>query len=154
MNRNPKSMTSKTKDGIERVKKGGYAYLLESTTNDYVRQRDCNLMQIGDLLDGKGYGFGLQKNSEWTETISTAILKLQENGKIQLLYEKWWRQIGAVNCEDAEKASNVEGSSLDFENVYGIFIALGVSLLISALITLIEILWDRKTRIRIHKTIS
>ena len=70
------------------------------------------------------------------------------------MYEKWWRQIGAVNCEDAEKASNVEGSSLDFENVYGIFIALGVSLLISALITLIEILWDRKTRIRIHKTIS
>jgi ionotropic kainate glutamate receptor 2 len=147
MSRNPKSMTSKTKDGIERVKKGGYAYLLESTTNDYTRQRDCNLIQIGDLLDSKGYGFGLPKNSEWTETISNAILKLQENGKIQQFYDKWWKQIDAINCEAAEKGSNAEGNSLDFENVFGIFIVLGVSLFIAALITLIEILWSRKIRI-------
>ena len=40
--------------GIERVKRGGYAFLMESTMLDYVVQRDCNLTQIGGLLDSKG----------------------------------------------------------------------------------------------------
>ena len=44
--------------GIERVKRGGYAFLMESTMLDYVVQRDCNLTQIGGLLDSKGYGIG------------------------------------------------------------------------------------------------
>jgi ionotropic glutamate receptor len=33
-------------EGIRKVKQGGYAYLLESVSNDYVRQRDCELMQV------------------------------------------------------------------------------------------------------------
>ena len=40
--------------GIARVKRGGYAFLMESTVLDYVVQRDCNLTQIGGLLDSKG----------------------------------------------------------------------------------------------------
>ncbi len=47
-----------TKQGIERVKKGKYAYLLESTMNEYITQRNCDLMQVGGLLDSKGYGIG------------------------------------------------------------------------------------------------
>ena len=45
-------------EGIRKVKQGGYAYLLESVSNDYVRQRDCELMQVGGLLDSKSYGIG------------------------------------------------------------------------------------------------
>ncbi len=37
----------------------GYAFLLESTSNEYVRTRDCDLIQIGGLLDSKSYGIGL-----------------------------------------------------------------------------------------------
>lgn len=33
---------------------GNYAFLMESTMLDYVVQRDCNLTQIGGLLDSKG----------------------------------------------------------------------------------------------------
>ena len=49
---------SNTSEGIARVKRGNYAYLIESTMNEYVRQRDCDLMQVGGLLDSKGYGIG------------------------------------------------------------------------------------------------
>ena len=35
-------------------KQGNYAFLMESTMLDYVVQRDCNLTQIGGLLDSKG----------------------------------------------------------------------------------------------------
>ena len=43
-------------EGVQRVRRGNYAYLMESTTLDYIVQRDCNLTQVGGLLDSKGYG--------------------------------------------------------------------------------------------------
>lgn len=35
---------------------GGYAYLMESTTMEYIIEQDCNLAQVGGLLDARGYG--------------------------------------------------------------------------------------------------
>lgn len=55
-----------TKSGIERVKKGNYAYLLESVMNEYITQRDCSLTQIGGLLDAKGYGIGTHQGEQLT----------------------------------------------------------------------------------------
>lgn len=42
--------------GVERVLRGGYAYLMESTTIEYLVQKNCQLTQIGGPLDSKGYG--------------------------------------------------------------------------------------------------
>jgi len=46
-------------DGVQKVRasKGKYAFLLESTMNEYYNQRKpCNTMMVGDNLDSKGYG--------------------------------------------------------------------------------------------------
>jgi len=46
-------------DGVQKVRssKGKYAFLLESTMNEYYNQRKpCNTMMVGDPLDSKGYG--------------------------------------------------------------------------------------------------
>lgn len=59
MSNNPDVFVKNSFEGVNRVKKGGYAFFLESTKNDYARERDCNLIQIGGLLDNKGYGFGV-----------------------------------------------------------------------------------------------
>ena len=55
----PSMFVKSTEEGIERVLSSNYAYLLESTMNEYYRQRNCNLTQIGGLLDSKGYGVGM-----------------------------------------------------------------------------------------------
>ncbi|XP_017288881.1 rho guanine nucleotide exchange factor 12 [Kryptolebias marmoratus] len=55
----PSVFVKSTEEGIARVLKSNYAYLLESTMNEYYRQRNCNLTQIGGLLDTKGYGIGM-----------------------------------------------------------------------------------------------
>ena len=83
-------------EGIRRVKRGNYAFLMESTMLDYVVQRDCNLTQIGGLLDSKGYGIATPKGSPWRDHLSLAILELQEKGTIQMLYNKWWKNTGDV----------------------------------------------------------
>ena len=73
---NPDVYVRSTADGVEKVKKGGFAYILESTSNEYVRERDCDLIQIGGLLDNKGYGFATPSGSMWTNQISSAILQV------------------------------------------------------------------------------
>ena len=50
---NPDVFVASSKEAVKKVKKGGYAYLLESTTNEYLRKRDCSLINIGGLLDDK-----------------------------------------------------------------------------------------------------
>lgn len=47
--------------GIEKVLKGGYVFLMESTSIDYAVERRCALTQIGGTLDRKGYGIALRK---------------------------------------------------------------------------------------------
>ena len=47
-----------SQEGIELVMNGDYAFLMESTMIDYNVQRNCDLMQVGGLLDSKGYGIG------------------------------------------------------------------------------------------------
>ena len=63
--------------GVQRVLNGSYAFLGESTMLDYLVQRNCNLTQIGGLLDSKGYGIATPKGSKWRDKISKAILFLQ-----------------------------------------------------------------------------
>lgn len=48
--------------GVARVKTTNYAYLMESTSIEYITQRDCDLQQVGGLLDDKGYGIAMRKS--------------------------------------------------------------------------------------------
>lgn len=70
----PSVFVPHTKDGLKRVKDGNYAYLLESTMNEYLRARDCSLMQVGGKLDSKGYGIGTQRGTITALSHSTGTL--------------------------------------------------------------------------------
>ncbi|GBN41993.1 Glutamate receptor ionotropic, kainate 2 [Araneus ventricosus] len=52
----PSVFTKSNSEGKQRVLQGGYAFLMESTSIEYEVQRNCELVQIGGLLDTKGYG--------------------------------------------------------------------------------------------------
>lgn len=52
------ALVKNSDEGIQRVLTTDYALLMESTSIEYVTQRNCNLTQIGGLIDSKGYGVG------------------------------------------------------------------------------------------------
>ena len=85
------SVTRSNHEGVERVKKeaGGYAFLMESTTVEYIVERSCDLTQIGGLLDSKGYGIALPPNSPFRTPLSSAILQLQEGKNVFHLTISW-----------------------------------------------------------------
>ncbi|KAJ8867175.1 hypothetical protein PR048_033039 [Dryococelus australis] len=57
----PDVFTATSLEGVERVQrsKGHYAFFMESASIEYETEHRCDLMQIGGLLDQKGYGIAL-----------------------------------------------------------------------------------------------
>lgn len=51
-------MVKNIEEGVHRVLTSDYAFLMESTTIEFATQRNCNLTQIGGLIDSKAYGVG------------------------------------------------------------------------------------------------
>ncbi|XP_037080703.1 glutamate receptor ionotropic, kainate 2-like isoform X2 [Pollicipes pollicipes] len=131
------------KYGVQRVLKGNYAYLMESTGLDYIVQRNCNLTQVGGLLDSKGYGIATPAGSPWRDRISLAILDLQENGVVQMLYNKWWKDTGDV-CNRDEKKSESKASELGIENIGGVFVVLLCGLSLAIIVAVLEFCWNSK----------
>lgn len=128
-------------EGIQRVLTSDFAYLMESPLIDYAIQKNCNLTQIGGLLDSKGYGIATQLGSPYTDDISLKILEMQEKGEIQKLYNRWWKS-GSTCMRDEKKDS--KAAALNVENVGGIFVVLVGGLLLAMLVSFIEFLYYAK----------
>uniref|UniRef100_A0A915DN79 Uncharacterized protein n=1 Tax=Ditylenchus dipsaci TaxID=166011 RepID=A0A915DN79_9BILA len=126
-----------SKEGIERVKNGDYAYLMESSMLEYALERDCELIQIGGLLDQKGYAFGLAKGSPYRKPISTTILRLQEKTVLTELKDKWWKKERGGGACSYKKLSQSEFGA---RSVGGIFLILTIGILISVFIALGELI--------------
>ncbi|XP_043478786.1 glutamate receptor ionotropic, kainate 1 isoform X4 [Leptopilina heterotoma] len=141
--KSPAVFVSSYEEGVKRVLEGDYAFLMESTMLDYAVQRDCNLTQIGGLLDSKGYGIATPKGSPWRDKISLAILELQEKGVIQILYDKWWKNTGDV-CNRDEKNKESKANALGVENIGGVFVVLLCGLALAILVAILEFCWNSK----------
>ncbi|XP_076628805.1 glutamate receptor ionotropic, kainate 2 isoform X9 [Colletes latitarsis] len=134
-------------EGVKKVLESNYAFLMESTMLDYAVQRDCNLTQIGGLLDSKGYGIATPKGSPWRDKISLAILELQEKGVIQILYDKWWKNTGDV-CNRDEKSKESKANALGVENIGGVFVVLLCGLALAILVAILEFCWNSKKNVQ------
>ncbi|KAK6187489.1 hypothetical protein SNE40_005502 [Patella caerulea] len=137
----PGALMDSYADGINKVLEGNFAFLMESTTIDYVIQRNCELMQVGGLLDTKGYGIGTPINSPYRDKLSMAILELQENGRIQMLYNKWWKSTGTCTRDDQK---DQKANALGVENVGGIFVVLLAGLALAVMVAMFEFIWKSR----------
>ncbi|ROL44503.1 Glutamate receptor ionotropic, kainate 5 [Anabarilius grahami] len=74
----PSVFVKSTEEGIAHVLNSKYAFLLESTMNEYNRSLNCNL-----------FLFSLTR-SPFRDEISLAVLQLQENNRLEILKRRWW----------------------------------------------------------------
>lgn len=78
--------------------------------------------------------------SPYRDKITIAILQLQEEDKLHIMKEKWWRGSG---CPEEE---NKEASALGIQKIGGIFIVLAAGLVLSVLVAVGEFVYKlRKT---------
>uniref|UniRef100_A0A8C7YYE2 Glutamate receptor n=1 Tax=Oryzias sinensis TaxID=183150 RepID=A0A8C7YYE2_9TELE len=136
----PTVFTKTTAEGVARVRKskGKYAFLLESTMNEYTEQRKpCDTMKVGGNLDSKGYGVATPKGSQLRTPVNLAVLKLSEAGVLDKLKNKWWYDKGECGPKDSG-SKDKSSQALSLSNVAGVFYILVGGLGLAMLVALIE----------------
>ncbi|XP_068998231.1 glutamate receptor ionotropic, kainate 3 [Embiotoca jacksoni] len=142
------SLVKSIEDGIQRVLRSDYALITESTTIDYITRRNCNLTQVGGLIDSKGYGIGTPLGSPYRDKITIAILSILEDGRLHMLKEKWW---SGSSCLDEERR---ETGPMGIQNLGGIFIVLASGLVLSVFVAIAEFIYKlRKTAEREQRSL-
>uniref|UniRef100_A0A672SR87 Glutamate receptor n=1 Tax=Sinocyclocheilus grahami TaxID=75366 RepID=A0A672SR87_SINGR len=134
----PSVFVKSTEEGIARILNSKYAFLLESTMNEYHRHLNCNLTQIGGLLDTKGYGIGMPLGSPFRDEITLGVLQLQENNRLEILKRRWWEG-GKCPKEEDHRAKG-----LGMENIGGIFVVLICGLIIAVFVAIMEFVWSTR----------
>ncbi|XP_011061173.1 PREDICTED: glutamate receptor ionotropic, kainate 2-like [Acromyrmex echinatior] len=133
-------LVAENEDGLHKVKTDDYAFLMESASIEYMTERNCDVTQVGGLLDEKGYGIAMKKNSIYLHNINSAVLMLSERGIIQQIKTKWWTQKrGGGKCQESAGGGSAERLGLD--NVGGVFLVLTVGVALSCVYTIFELLW-------------
>lgn len=113
----PGSIVQRVEHGLERARNSKYAFIWDSPTLRWEIADKCDLMEIGNPFDLKGYGFAVRKDTPFTEALSNAILKLGDTGERQKIEGKWWR---VASCPDGRQSTRT--TSLHLENVAGLFV--------------------------------
>ncbi len=133
------------REGIEKVQasNGRFAFLLESTLNEYVNERrPCNTMRIGENIDAKGYGIATPIGSDLREAINIAVLQLTESGFLERLKQKWYYD--RSECTNSGSKDSKQSTPLNLANVAGMFYVLIIGLGSSMVIAFLEFLFKAK----------
>lgn len=149
----PSVFTDKIQDGISRVREsnGKYAFLVESSTNDYINNRlPCDTMKVGSNLDSKGFGIATPAGSDLGDKLTLAVLKLREDGELDKLQKFWW--VGKGQCTPQDKNTDGGQSALTLSNVAGIFYILIGGLILAIIVAIAEFLYKSKVDSKKSKT--
>ncbi|XP_055903490.1 glutamate receptor ionotropic, kainate 2-like [Eupeodes corollae] len=148
MTKNAQFLTSTNDEGVAKVLSENYAFLMESTTIEYNVARNCNLTQVGKLLDEKSYGVAMRKNWPYRDKLNNALLQLQESGVLSKMKSKWWNEVGTAGCTKKETS---EAAKLGMPNVGGIYFVLLVGSLVAAVCSIVDWLFFVFRKARRHR---
>ena len=139
-----------TKEGLDKVNEEENAVFFgESTTLQYHMKKKCccDLVQVGGLLDSKGFGIALPIGHELVHRVSLAILELKENGIISQLQHKWFLMKNAGQCPVAKSSSGrsmlSQVGTVSGYQFSGAIILLILGLTISAVVLILEIMLNK-----------
>ncbi|XP_058093352.1 glutamate receptor 3.7-like isoform X1 [Magnolia sinica] len=91
---------------------------------------------IGDMFTKSGWGFAFQRDSPLAVDMSSAILRLSENGKLQELHEKWF--CNGMSCEIQQNHRGSDPNHLHINSFWGLFLLCGVATLIAFFVFLLR----------------
>lgn len=96
---------------------------------------NCDLQSIGNEFSRKPLALAVQQNSDLKDKLSSAILKLLNQRKLETLKERWWtRNPEKKDCQDSKKQSD----GISIYNIGGVFIVIFIGVVLACLSLAIE----------------
>jgi hypothetical protein len=84
-------LTTTNKEGIERVRRDKYAFILPDVIGEYVaRRKPCDLVTVGQFLMQRGYALALRRHSPYLSAFDHGIETLRLSGTLDILRQRWW----------------------------------------------------------------
>ncbi|XP_028038586.1 uncharacterized protein LOC114249279 [Bombyx mandarina] len=133
-------------EGIQRLRNGTLDLLISDTpVLDYYRATDhgCKLQRVGGrTLAEDTYAIGMTKGFPLKDSISSVIAKYSSNGYMDILTEKWY---GGLPCFKLSPDYGIQPKPLGVAAVAGVFILLGVGMIVGIIILIFEHLFYKYT---------
>ncbi|KAJ3706838.1 hypothetical protein LUZ61_010543 [Rhynchospora tenuis] len=115
---------------------GGVAAIVDERPYvDLFVSTQCNFTIVGSEFTKSGWGFAFPRDSELAVDLSTAILKLSENGDLQRIHNKWFTQSTCSTQTDL-----LEANQLEFSSFSGLFLISGLACLLALVIYFVILL--------------
>ncbi|XP_062544859.1 uncharacterized protein LOC134211716 isoform X2 [Armigeres subalbatus] len=131
-------------EGIERLKNGTIDLLMaDSPILDYYQATDqgCSFQKVGDTYVDDSYAIGMTKGFPLKETISALISKYSSDGYLDILTAKWY---GSLACFKLDREIG-QPKPLGVAAVAGVFLLLGLGMILGLLILIFEHLFYKYT---------
>ncbi|GMR60627.1 hypothetical protein PMAYCL1PPCAC_30822 [Pristionchus mayeri] len=130
-------------DAINRVltSKDGFAFIGDATEIRYAELTSCNLQQVGSEFSRKPYAIALQTGHPLKDDVSSAILLLLNQRRLEALKEKWWnenpkRMVCPVNTDESD--------GISIQNIGGVFIVILAGIVLSIVTLTCEYFYYRR----------
>ncbi|XP_027340391.1 glutamate receptor 3.7-like isoform X2 [Abrus precatorius] len=91
---------------------------------------------IGQPFARGSWGFAFQRDSPLAFDMSTAILKLSENGELRKIHHKWFCKMG---CPE-ERKSNSKPDQLHLVSFWGLYLSCGIVSLVAMVVFLLRMI--------------
>lgn len=133
-------MPEEFEEGVRRVKESkgsqeGFAFIADSTQVKYATMTNCDLVSVGSEFSRKPLALAVQQNSPLKDQLSSAILKLLNQRRLEGLKETWWNKNPArVSCDDSERQSD----GISIRNIGGVFIVIFIGVVMACITLAIE----------------
>ena len=135
------------KEALSAVLYDNIALIFDSPIIDFISSRKgeynphCTLKDIGEgLFFPVSYGLGLTKDSPYTDDFSLAILEIIKEGVIERLSNEYFKYQRTCVSEAAMTgaSASMDTEQITLDSVGGLFILLGIAIILSFIILLIE----------------
>ncbi|GAB2279389.1 hypothetical protein Dimus_014032 [Dionaea muscipula] len=95
----------------------------------------CEFAIVGKEFTKTGWGFAFRRDSPLAEDVSTAVLKLSENGELQRLHDKW---LSSTACSSEDSPAGIY--RLEIKSFWGLFLMCGVVCFLAFIFYLAQII--------------
>ena len=140
---NFKSTVTEGVQAVRDSKYSNYAFIMESAMAKYfIQTKPCDLYIVSEHLISRHYSLAFQDgDAELRERINLALLRLQGNGELAVLENKWFSgTCQRTVLEYSEDLYRPERAvSLDLGSFSGALLVLAVGIIFGAIVTVVEI---------------
>ncbi|KAJ4839030.1 hypothetical protein Tsubulata_018927 [Turnera subulata] len=113
--------------------KGGVAAVVDERAYiELFLSSRCEFSIVGQEFTKNGWGFAFPKDSPLAIDISTAILKLSENGDLQRIHDKW-----LMRSACSSQGTKLETDRLGLKSFWGLFLICGLACVLALLVYLL-----------------